>query len=275
VSGVLAFAALAYPDIDPVAIQIGPVAIRWYALAYVAGLALGWIYLRRLAQTGLAALTRAEVDDLLFWVALGVILGGRLGYALFYRPDHYLAHPQELVMLWRGGMSFHGGLLGVVAALFWFAHLRRRPVLSVSDAVAPAIPIGLFFGRIANFINGELYGRIADADLPWAMAFPGGGPFLRHPSQLYEAGLEGLVLFCVLAWLIYRRGGLARRGLVTGAFLAGYALARATGELFREPDAHIGFLAGTFTMGQLLSLPMLLIGVWLIVRAQPWARRPG
>jgi len=274
VTGVLAFAALAFPAIDPVAIEIGPVAIRWYALAYIAGLALGWMYLRRLAQTGLAALTRAEADDLLFWVALGVIVGGRLGYALFYRADHYLANPHELVMLWRGGMSFHGGLLGVVVALAWFAHLRGHPVLAVADAVAPAIPIGLFFGRIANFINGELYGRIADPDLPWAMEFPTGGPFPRHPSQLYQAGLEGLVLLAVLAWLVHRRGGLARRGLVTGAFLAGYAMARTVGELFREPDAHIGFLDGGVTMGQLLSLPMLLIGVWMMVRAAPSARRP-
>ena len=274
-SGVLAFAALSFPDIDPVAIQLGPVAIRWYALAYIAGLALGWGYVRRLAQTGVAAFTKAEVDDLLFWVALGVILGGRLGYALFYRADHYLSNPLELVMLWRGGMSFHGGLLGVVVALVWFARHRRRPLLAVADAVAVAIPIGLLFGRLANFINGELYGRIADADLPWAMIFPTGGPFPRHPSQLYEAGLEGLALFAVLAWLVHRQGALDRRGLVTGTFLVGYSIARAAGELFREPDAHIGFLIGGMTMGQFLSIPMLLFGAWLILRARPAAGNAG
>jgi phosphatidylglycerol:prolipoprotein diacylglycerol transferase len=269
----LTVSALAFPNFDPVAIQIGPLAVRWYALAYIAGLLLGWRYVRLLAARGLARLERAEIDDLLFWIALGVILGGRLGYALFYRAEHYLANPLEFLMLWRGGMSFHGGLLGVLAALLWFARRSGHSPLAVADTAAAAVPIGLFFGRIANFVNGELWGRVSD--LPWAMPFPHGGALPRHPSQLYEAGLEGIALFALLAWLVHRRRALARPGLVTGAFLAGYAVARGVGELFREPDSHIGFLAGGLTMGQVLSLPMFVIGVWLVLRArkQPLRKR--
>lgn len=265
-TAVLEVAALAFPDFDPVAIRIGPLALRWYALAYIAGLLLGWRYVRFLAARGLARFERAEVDDLLFWIALGVILGGRIGYALFYRPGHYLANPHEILMLWRGGMSFHGGLLGVLAALVWFARRSGRAPLAVADTVAAAVPIGLFFGRLANFINGELWGRASD--VPWAMAFPDGGPLPRHPSQLYEAALEGVALFALLAWLVHRRNALARPGLVTGAFLAGYGAARGLAELAREPDAHIGFLAGGATMGQILSLPMLVAGLWLVARAR-------
>jgi phosphatidylglycerol:prolipoprotein diacylglycerol transferase len=262
----LEVSALAFPNFDPVAIQIGPLALRWYALAYIVGLLLGWRYVRFLAARGLARFERAEIDDLLFWIALGVILGGRIGYALFYRPGHYLANPLEFVMLWRGGMSFHGGLLGVLVALLWFARRGGHGVLAVADVVAVAVPIGLFFGRVANFVNGELWGRVSD--VPWAMAFPHGGALPRHPSQLYEAGLEGIVLFALLAWLVHRRRALARPGLITGAFLAGYGAARGVGELFREPDAHIGFLAGGVTMGQILSLPMLVAGLWLVARAR-------
>jgi len=232
---------------------------------------LGWRYVRWLAARHGLALTRAQIDDLLFWVALGVILGGRLGYVLFYRPGHYLSEPLEILMVWRGGMSFHGGLLGVVAAIVWFARREGLALLTVADAIAAAVPIGLFFGRLANFINGELWGRVSD--MPWAMVFPGGGPLPRHPSQLYEAGLEGLALFALLAWLARWRGALTRPGLITGAFLIGYAAARTVGELFREPDAHIGFLGGGLTMGQLLSLPMLAAGLALVA----WAmrRRPA
>jgi len=259
-------AALAFPAIDPVAVQIGPFAIRWYALAYIAGLMLGWHYVKRLARRGLSTLDEATVDDLLVWVALGVILGGRLGYVLFYRPGYYLPNAHEILMVWRGGMAFHGGLLGVAVAMVWFARRRSQSALAEADTVAAAIPIGLFFGRIANFVNGELWGRISNA--PWAMHFPGAGLFPRHPSQLYEALLEGLLLFVLLAWLVHRRGALAKPGLVTGAFLVGYGLARGFVEFFRQPDEHLGFLAGSLTMGQLLCLPMLVIGAWLILRAR-------
>ncbi len=269
-SNVFAAAALTFPEFDPVAVQIGPIAIRWYALAYIAGLVLGWQFVRLLAKRGYIALTRAQIDDLLFWAAMGVILGGRVGYTLFYRPDYYLFNPLEILKVWQGGMSFHGGLLGVVLAIIWFARRNKLPIFVVGDAVAAAAPIGLFFGRIANFVNGELFGRVSDA--PWAMVFPTGGLFPRHPSQLYEAGLEGLVLFLVLAWLAFRTDALRRPGLAAGVFLVGYALARSFVEFFREPDVGIALPDIGITMGQLLSLPMLIIGLLLISRA--WRRPP-
>ncbi|HJM59896.1 MAG TPA: prolipoprotein diacylglyceryl transferase [Alphaproteobacteria bacterium] len=259
-------AALAFPAIDPVAVAIGPFAIRWYALAYIAGLVLGWTYVKRLARRGVSSLDEATIDDLLVWVALGVILGGRLGYVLFYWPGYYLPNPHEILMVWRGGMAFHGGLLGVAVVTVWFARRRALSPLVVADTVVAAIPIGLFFGRIANFINGELWGRTSN--VPWAIHFPGAGLFPRHPSQLYEAALEGLVLFVLLTWLVHCRGALAKPGMLTGAFLAGYSLARGFVEFFRQPDEHIGFLLGPVTMGQLLCLPMLIVGVWLILRTR-------
>ena len=206
------------------------------------------------------------IDDFLFWATIGIIIGGRLGYVLFYRPGFYLANPVEIAFLWRGGMSYHGGMLGVMTAIWFFARNQKVPFTVLSDIVAAATPIGLFLGRIANFVNGELFGR--PANVPWAMAFPNGGPVLRHPSQLYEAGLEGLVLFIVL-YVMVRMGALRTSGVLTGAFLAGYAIARIIAEMFREPDVGIGFLAGDVTMGQILSIPMLLIGIGFIV----WARR--
>lgn len=269
-NGVLALSALSFPVFDPVAVQIGPIAIRWYALAYITGLALGWQFVRSLATRGASRLNRAQIDDLLFWVALGVILGGRLGYVLFYRPDHYLFNPLEILKVWQGGMSFHGGMLGVIVAIIWFSRRHKLPMLSVGDTVAVAVPIGLFFGRIANFVNGELFGRVSDA--PWAMVFPGGGLFPRHPSQLYEAGLEGLVLFLVLAWLAYRTTALRRPGMTTGVFLVGYGVARGFIELFREPDVGIALPEIGVTMGQLLSLPMLIVGLLLIIHA--WRKPP-
>jgi phosphatidylglycerol:prolipoprotein diacylglycerol transferase len=261
---------LAFPSIDPVLIQIGPFAIRWYALAYIVGLVVGWRYVRRLVQRPGWQLTPLEIDDLLLYVTLGVVLGGRIGYVLFYRPVFYLSNPLEALAVWQGGMSFHGGTLGVIAAMWLFAYLRKRSFLEVGDAVVCAIPIGLFLGRIANFINGELFGRATDA--PWAMVFPHGGPEPRHPSQLYEALLEGLVLFLVLAALAWRPRDPATAGRLSGVFLIGYALARSFAELFREPDAHLGFLLGGLTMGQLLSLPMLIAGLALVA----WSYiRPG
>lgn len=258
---------LPYPDIDPVAIQIGPLAIRWYALAYITGLLGGWWYMRWMVRRPPHAMSVPAVDDFLVWATFGVVLGGRLGYVLFYKPLFYLENPAQIFAVWEGGMSFHGGLLGVVVAVLWFTRRRGLNLLQVGDLVACAAPIGLFFGRIANFINGELFGRPAP-DVPWAMVFPGGGPIPRHPSQLYEAGLEGLLLFLVLH-LAWRRPAIRMRpGMLFGIFLAGYALARIVAEFFRSPDAHLGFLAGGATMGQVLSLPMLLAGILLIL----WAR---
>jgi phosphatidylglycerol---prolipoprotein diacylglyceryl transferase len=263
--------ALAFPSIDPVLIQIGPFAIRWYALAYIVGLVVGWRYVRRLVQRPGWRLTPLEIDDLLLYVTLGVVLGGRLGYVLFYRPGFYLGQPLDALAVWQGGMSFHGGVVGVIAAMWLFAHLRKRSFLEVGDAVVCAVPIGLFLGRIANFINGELFGRVTDA--PWGMVFPRGGPEPRHPSQLYEAGLEGIVLFAVLAVLAWRPRDPATAGRLSGIFLIGYALARSLAELFREPDAHLGFLWAGLTMGQLLSLPMLAAGLALVAWSYARPRR--
>jgi len=261
------FAAIPFPALDPVALQIGPIAIRWYALAYMAGLLIGWRYMRSVASWPPRVLDAKGVDDFLLWATFAIILGGRLGYVLFYQPIHFLQNPEDIVAVWKGGMSFHGGLLGMVLAIVLYARRQRVPVLGLADRVACVVPIGLFFGRIANFINGELFGRPTDA--AWGIVFPGGGPLPRHPSQLYEAGLEGIVLFLIL-WLASRTQAVRTRyGLLTGLFLCGYAIFRSTGELFREPDAHIGFLAGGVTMGQILSLPLLLAGLFLIARARP------
>ena len=252
---------IAFPAIDPVAIQLGPLAVRWYALAYVVGLLIGWRYCLRLAALSPFKFTKEQIDDFLFWAIIGVIVGGRAGYVLFYNLDFYAANPAEIFAVWRGGMSFHGGFLGMVTAIALFARKRGMPFLALADIIAPAAPIGLFFGRIANFINGELYGRASD--VPWAMVFPAGGPEPRHPSQIYEAGLEGVVLFLALWFLVYRARSLEKPGVVTGAFLGGYGLARIMAEFFRQPDLQIGFLAGGVTMGQILSLPLLVAGFWL------------
>jgi len=265
--------AIPFPAIDPIAIEIGPLAIRWYALAYVAGIVLGWRYALRLADLAPRFVTRVQIDDFIVWVTLGVVLGGRLGYVLFYKPGYYLSHPVEILHVWQGGMSFHGGMLGVVLATILFARRHRLPLLPFGDLICAAVPIGLFFGRIANFVNGELFGRVSDVS--WAMVFPGGGPLPRHPSQLYQAALEGLVLFAILAVLIHSPRHRAARGRVSGAFLLGYGIARWTGELFREPDAHLGFLLGGATMGQLLSLPMILAGIGLIILSTRRPRDPA
>ena len=264
--------ALAFPAIDPVIVDIGPLAIRWYALAYVLGLVIGWRYVRYLAGGRIAGLTRRHADDLVAWCTLGVVAGGRLGYVLFYQPGHYLAHPAEILLLWQGGMSFHGGLLGVLVVALLFARAKGVNPLSIGDAICTAAPVGLFFGRIANFINGELYGRASD--LPWAMAFPDGGPAPRHPSQLYEAVLEGLLLFAVLTAAAHTRRLAARPGTLAGIFFAGYGIARIVAELFREPDAFLGFIVSGITMGQVLSIPMLLLGLYLVWRPTPGPLRP-
>lgn len=254
--------ALPFPAIDPVLISVGPFAIRWYALAYVGGIVGGWWLARRVAAAkqywgGVSPMRREDIDDVIVWVALGIVLGGRLGYVLFYNPAYFAAHPAEIVVLWRGGMSFHGGFLGTILGLLLFARARGIPLLSILDVAAIVTPIGLLLGRIANFINGELWGRVTD--VPWAFVFPGGGPQPRHPSQLYEGALEGLVLFAILLYA-WRRGALKYPGLIGGIFVGGYGVARIVSEFFREPDAHIGYLTGGLTMGMLLSLPMLVVG---------------
>jgi phosphatidylglycerol:prolipoprotein diacylglycerol transferase len=258
-----------YPQFDPVLVHIGPFAVRWYALAYIAGILIGWLYARALIKRaalwgGKAPLTVTDFDDFILWVTLGIIIGGRTGYVLFYNLPFFIAHPAEIVQLWHGGMSFHGGFIGCVVAVFLFAQTRGIPVLSLGDITCAVGPVGLFLGRLANFINDELWGRATD--VPWAIVFPSGGPVPRHPSQLYEAGLEGLVLLAVLALLI-RAGALKRPGLIIGCFAAGYALARSFCEFFREPDAQLGFLWGGATMGQLLSIPLFLAGLAFILYA--------
>ncbi|MBI5323194.1 prolipoprotein diacylglyceryl transferase [Bradyrhizobium sp.] len=265
------YLAIAFPVFDPVAISLGPIAIRWYALAYIGGIVLGWIYARALIKNeklwgGPAPITLAQMDDFILWVTVGIIVGGRTGYVLFYNLPFFIQHPAAIFMLWEGGMSFHGGFLGCVVAVMWFARSNGIPILSLGDIVTAVGPIGLFLGRLANFINSELWGRLADPGLPWAMVFPNGGPLPRHPSQLYQAALEGILLFTVLAIMI-RMGALRRPGLILGSFIAIYALARITGELFREPDPQLGFLWGGLTMGMLLSLPMIVAGIILIVLA--------
>ncbi len=256
--------ALPFPNIDPVAIEIGPFVIRWYALAYLAGLLLGWRLTRRIVSRPGWTITPEQIDDLLFYVTLGIILGGRIGYVLFYNPGYYFANPLEIPAVWRGGMSFHGGLAGVIAAAWLFARRSGISLLEIGDALAPVAPLGLFFGRLANFINGELWGR--PSDVPWAMVFPRAGPEPRHPSQLYEAALEGIALFVLLqlfAWRPYRP---ERRGFLSGLFLLGYGVARFAVEFFREPDRQLGYLIGGLTMGQLLSLPLMILGLWLLLR---------
>lgn len=257
------------PAIDPVALTLGPVQLRWYGLMYLAGFVLGWLLGRRRAARAGSGWKPEDVDDLLTYVMIGIILGGRLGYVLFYDLPVYLEDPAEILRIWNGGMSFHGGLLGVLCAFWYFARTRRRPFLEISDFVAPLIPQGLFFGRLGNFINGELWGKVSDA--PWAMVFPGGGPLPRHPSQLYEAALEGAALFAVV-WLFSAKP--RRRGAVSGLFATGYAVFRFAVEFVRVPDAQLGYLAfGWLTMGQILCLPLLGVGLWLLCRSAPLSGR--
>jgi phosphatidylglycerol:prolipoprotein diacylglycerol transferase len=270
------FLLITYPTFNPIAIAIGPFAIRWYALAYIGGILLGWIYARSLLKSdrlwgGPAPISLIELDDFILWVTIGIILGGRTGYVLFYNLDFFVQHPAEIFELWKGGMSFHGGFMGCVVAVIAFCWKRGLPVLSLGDITTAVGPIGLFLGRIANFINDELWGRPADPSLPWAMIFPTGGPLPRHPSQLYEATLEGIVLFAVLALMI-RAGALKRPGLILGSFITLYAIARITGEFFREPDPQLGFLWGGLTMGMLLSVPMIVVGLAIAIVA--WRRGP-
>ncbi len=265
---------LPYPAIDPILLEIGPFAIRWYALAYIAGIMLGWWYARRLAANERLWRTTPrpaliDIDDFVVWATIGIVLGGRLGYVLFYKPAYYASHPLEIFQIWSGGMAFHGGFVGIILAMILFARRRGLSIWSLFDIVAASVPFGLFFGRIANFINAELYGR--PSDVAWAMIFPTDHAQVpRHPSQLYEAVLEGLVLFLLLRLLTHRGGVLSRPGVVASTFAVLYGLSRIVAEFFRMPDAHLGFFAGGLTMGMLLSLPMILAGaaglVWVLGR---------
>ena len=266
---------LIHPQIDPVALQIGPLAVHWYGLCYL--VAFGsymWLAFQRLKHQPFASATaspagawsRRDVEDMLFLGVLGVVIGGRLGYCLFYKPGFYLANPLKVFAVWEGGMSFHGGMLGVFAAMVWFAHSRGRRWLEVMDFAAPCVPLGLAMGRVGNFINGELWGRVADPSLPWGMVFQGAGPLPRHPSQIYQVLLEGVLLFVVL-WLYARSSGAdghgRRIGQVSGLFLFGYGVLRFTAEYFREPDAFLGLLSLGLSMGQWLCVPMVIGGVAL------------
>ena len=264
---------LLHPQINPVALQIGPLAVHWYGLTYLAAFGLFMLLgLRRLRHapfasvTGPGAWTRQDVEDILFMGVMGVVLGGRIGYCLFYKPLYYLAHPLEVLAVWQGGMSFHGGMLGVVVAMVWFARSRHKPWLQVADFVAPCVPTGLAAGRIGNFINGELWGRLSSPDLPWGMVFRGACDLPRHPSQIYQFLLEGLLLF-VLLWIYARKA--RKEGQVAALFLVGYGVFRFVAEFFREPDAHLGILSLGMSMGQWLCVPMVLAGFGLY----RWAAR--
>lgn len=257
---------LTFPSFDPVAISIGKLAIRWYALAYLAGFLLGWRYCLALARQNPKGPLPQDYDDFLSWAVIGTVLGGRIGYILFYQFAYYLDHPLEMLQVWHGGMSFHGGALGVITAAYFFTRQRKIGFFAFTDLLAVVTPIGLGLGRIANFVNGELFGRAAD--VPWAMIFPRGGDMPRHPSQLYEAGLEGVMLLIVMSFLARMPKLRAPSGFLSGAFLFFYGLFRFSVEFFREPDAQLGYLYAGATMGQLLCIPMMLFGLYLMWRAR-------
>ena len=257
--------ALPFPNIDPVALALGPLKIRWYALAYLAGIVLGWRYAIYLVRKQSFRPNAEDIDEFITWLVLGIILGGRIGYVLVYMPDHFLADPMEALKLWHGGMSFHGGFVGTAIAMAGFAWVKKIRFLALTDVVCCVTPIGLCLGRIANFINGELWGRVTT--VPWGMVFPGprAGDLPRHPSQLYQAGMEGLMLLALLAWLERKPAIRNRPGILTGVFMIWYGIVRIIGEFFREPDPQMGFyFGGIVTMGQILSLPMIILGLFLI-----------
>ncbi|MAP24749.1 MAG: prolipoprotein diacylglyceryl transferase [Rickettsiales bacterium] len=256
-----------FPQIDPVALAIGPLQIRWYALAYVTGVLFCWLYCRWLVKRDPSlGIKPTQFDDLIAWAIPSLVIGGRLGYVLFYQLDYYLKHPLEIFMIWQGGMAFHGGIIGILVGFYIFSWRNKLMFLRLLDLVGLGIPMGIFLGRIANFINGELYGRITD--MRWAVLFPAGGYLPRHPSQLYEALLEGLMILIVLNVLYWRTRIIRRPGQLAGIWLMLYALARFVVEFFREPDAHLGFVWHILSMGQLLSVPYLLLGAYLFIQAR-------
>lgn len=254
--------------VSPIALDLGFFALKWYSLAYLGGIVLGYWHLSKMLRQPGSPMAQRHADDLFFYATLGIILGGRLGYAIFYAPE-LLSHPQNLIKLWEGGMSFHGGLVGTVLAIAWVSWRGRLNFVRVCDYISVCVPFGLLFGRLANFMNGELWGREAGPDVPWAMVFPGGGPIARHPSQLYEALLEGLLLAIILLFLFWKTRARWRTGLLVGLFTFGYALARFTVEFYREPDAQLmDFAMRTgFSMGQWLTIPMMAIGLFFFLRA--------
>ncbi|PSJ39116.1 prolipoprotein diacylglyceryl transferase [Allosphingosinicella deserti] len=252
--------------LDPIVFEIGAFKLRWYSLAYLAGILIGWWYLLKLLARPGAPMARRHADDMVFYGTLGVILGGRIGYVLFYRPDFYFANPGEILQIWDGGMSFHGGAIGTSVAMFYLAWRNKLSVLRVHDYIVCVVPIGLFFGRLANFVNHELWGR--PTDVPWAVVFPDGGPVGRHPSQLYEAGLEGILLFTILNLLFWKTEARYQPGKLVGTFLLGYGLSRFFVEYFRQPDQGLENLSWGLTMGQTLTVPMILIGLFLIATAK-------
>jgi phosphatidylglycerol:prolipoprotein diacylglycerol transferase len=259
------FFSLMFPPLNPVALHLGPLIIRWYALAYLAGIILGWRYALYLQKDKPWRPTRIEIDEFITWVTLGIVLGGRIGYVLVYQPSFWEGHILEAFKVWHGGMSFHGGMIGLGLAACIYCYLKKIYLLAVTDLICAVTPIGLFFGRLANFVNGELWGR--PTTVPWGMVFPRGGPEPRHPSQLYEAGLEGLILLAILAVLAHIPKIRNRPGIISGVFLIWYACSRIFIEFFREPDPQMGFYFGMFTMGQILSLPMILVGLGSIAYA--------
>jgi len=268
----LPVSALAFPNIDPVIFSVGPLAVHWYGLGYVVGIMFAWWYGKKLLRNhrlwgnNQPPMQPEALDDFVIWAALGVVLGGRIGYVLFYNFSYYLSNPLAIPAVWDGGMSFHGGILGTTIAMIWFARSRGIKVWSMFDVIAAGVPVGLGVVRVANFINSELWGRVSD--VPWAFYFPNGGPEPRHPSQLYEAFLEGFVLFFVLFLLIWVGKKLKAPGFIAGTFVLGYGLSRIIVEFFREPDAQLGYLfGGWLTMGMILSLPMVIIGLWAMWRA--------
>ncbi|HFC04184.1 MAG TPA: prolipoprotein diacylglyceryl transferase [Rhizobiales bacterium] len=265
--------AIPFPNIDPVAFSIGPIDVRWYSIAYIVGLLFAiWFAKRLIGNLSLwgnkpPKASPAQIDDLLLWVTLGVILGGRIGYVLFYKPSMITDDPLQILQLWNGGMSFHGGFLGVVLATYVFGRKHAIPFLQLLDLAAVTVPVGLGLGRLANFIRGELFGRVSD--VPWAMVFPGGGPLPRHPSQLYEFALEGVVLFTILMIAVYKGKVLSRSGMASGIFGIGYGLSRIIVEFARQPDAHVGYIIGQWaTLGMLYSLPVIAAGIWLVIYAK-------
>lgn len=255
----------AYPEISPVIFSVGPLAVRWYSMAYLGGILLGWWLTSARNKKYQLGLSSGNIEDLAFYFTLGVILGGRFGYVLFYGSNIFWKNPLEIFAIWHGGMSFHGGIIGVIIALYFAARNIKQPYLKITDIVSPLVPIGIFLGRLANFVNDELWGRITDA--PWAIRFPRGGYEPRHPSQLYEAFCEGIILFIILNLMWRSKWCRERTGLISSAFLLGYASFRALLEQFRQPDAQIGFLWGGITMGQLLSAPLIFIGIYLLWQA--------
>lgn len=274
----LPLAALPFPQIDPIIFQIGPLAVHWYGVAYIVGIVFAWWYAKRLVTNarlwpdGRLPMKPLDIDDFLVWAAVGVVVGGRVGYVLFYDFQRYIANPLDIVAVWQGGMSFHGGFLGTTIAMLLFARSRGISVWTMFDVVAAGVPVGLGLVRLTNFINSELWGKLTS--VPWAVEFPNGGPFPRHPSQIYEALLEGLLLFALLWLLVHVFLKLKSPGFVAGAFVTGYGLSRIFVEFFREPDAQLGYLfGGWLTMGMILSTPMVLAGIWAMFRARNAANK--